>query len=70
MKLGIFLTDFSKNIQMSNLMKIRSMGAELFHAYGRTDLQTDMIMLIVAFRNFVNVPKKTKTYGIGIPYHK
>ena len=34
------------------------MGAELFHAYGRTDLQTGMITLIVAFRNFANVPKK------------
>jgi hypothetical protein len=33
----IFLTDFSKNIQMSNLMKIRSVEAELFHAYGPTD---------------------------------
>ena len=34
-------------------MKIRPVGAELFHADG----QTDMTKLIVAFRNFVNAPK-------------
>jgi hypothetical protein len=34
-------------------MKIRPVGAELFHADG----QTDMTKLIVAFRNFANAPK-------------
>ena len=34
-------------------MKIRPLGAELFHADG----QTDMTKLIAAFRNFVNAPK-------------
>ena len=34
-------------------MKIRPVGAELFHADGRTD----MTGLTVAFRNFVNAPK-------------
>jgi hypothetical protein len=38
---------------MSNLMKIRPLGAELFHADG----QTDMTKLIVAFRNFAKAPK-------------
>jgi len=38
-------------------MKIRPVGAELFHADGRTDGQTDMTKPIVAFRNFLNVPK-------------
>ena len=33
--------------------KIRPLGAELFHAGGRTD----MTQLIVAFRNFANEPK-------------
>jgi len=37
-------------------MKIRPMGAELFHADGRTD----MTKLIAAFHNFANAPKKTK----------
>jgi hypothetical protein len=36
-----FLDRFSKNTQMSNLMKIRRVGAELFHADGQTDGQTD-----------------------------
>jgi hypothetical protein len=42
-------------------MKIRALGAELFHANGQTDrqtaLQTDVAKLIVAFRNFTNAPK-------------
>jgi UDP-galactopyranose mutase len=38
-------------------MKIRPVGAELFHA----DRHTDMT-LIIAFREFANVPKK------GTPY--
>jgi len=37
-------------------MKIRSVGAELFHVDGRTDLRRDMTKLIVAFRNFANAP--------------
>jgi hypothetical protein len=37
-----------------------SVGVELFHAnrHGRTDGRKDMTKLIVAFRNFANVPKK------------
>ena len=34
-------------------MKIRPVGAELFHANGWTDITK----VIVAFRNFVNAPK-------------
>jgi len=32
-----FLDRFSKNTQISNFVKIRSVGAELIHADGRTD---------------------------------
>ena len=32
------------------------MGAELFHAHGRKDRRTDMMKIIVAFRNFANTP--------------
>jgi len=39
---------------MSNFMKIRPLGAELFHA---DDRRADMTKLIIAFRNFVNAPK-------------
>jgi hypothetical protein len=35
------------------LKKIRPVGAELFHADGRTDIPN----LIVAFRKFANAPK-------------
>ena len=37
-----------KNIKLSNFMKIHPVGAEVFHAYG----QTDMTKLVVTFRNF------------------
>ena len=35
-------------------MNIRPVGAELFHVDGRTD----MTVLIIAFRDFANGPKK------------
>jgi hypothetical protein len=41
-------------------MKIRPLGAELSHANGQKDRQTDTTKLIVAFRNFANAPKKAK----------
>jgi hypothetical protein len=48
-----FLENFSENNRILNLMKIRPLGAELFHADG----QTDMMNLTVAFRDFGNPPK-------------
>jgi hypothetical protein len=47
---------FSKNTQIRNLIKVRTMGSELLHAEG----QKDMTKLIVAFRNFSNAPKNGK----------
>jgi hypothetical protein len=44
---------FSKNHQISHFMKIRPVGAELFHVDG----QTDVTKVIVAFRSFANTPK-------------
>jgi len=38
-------------------MKIRPVGAELFHAGGRTDGRTDKTKLTVVFRNFANAPR-------------
>jgi len=38
-------------------MKIRPVGAELFHTDGRMDRRTDMTKLIAVFRNFANAPK-------------
>ena len=55
----IFSTDFRKNPQISNFMKIRPVGAEIFHAEGRTD----MTKLKVAFRNFANAPKNSDYFS-------
>ena len=43
-----FLRRFSKNNQTSNLMKIRPVGAKLFHTEGRAD----MMKITVAFLQF------------------
>ena len=46
-------------------MKIRPMGAELIHADGQTDGrtngQTDIKKLVVAFRKFAKAPNETLT---------
>jgi len=46
-----FLDIFSKNTQISNLMKIRLVAAEMFHAYVLTGEVNSR------FRNFSNVLK-------------
>jgi hypothetical protein len=51
----IFWTDFRKS-QISNFIKIRPVGAELFRAVGRTERWRDMTRLIVAFRSCANAP--------------
>ena len=48
-----FFGRFSKNYQISNVTKIRTMGAETVCTDGRTD----MTKLIVAYGNFVNASK-------------
>jgi len=52
-----FLDRISKNSEISNLIKIRLVGAELFRADGRTDGQTEMTKERVAFRSFANTPE-------------
>jgi hypothetical protein len=49
---------------MSNFIKIRPVGAE-FHAGGRTDRQTDITKLIVAFRDFANAPNNVRAFFTG-----
>jgi len=44
-------------------MKIRPVGAELFHANRRTD----MTKLIVTFRNFANAPKNWTEVNVKYP---
>jgi len=48
----IFSTNVKKT-EISNFMKIRPVGAKLFHADGRTD----MTKLITVFRNSANAPE-------------
>jgi len=50
-----FLNIFSKNTQISDLMKVRPMGAELFNTDGQMETNDEVT---VAFRNFANAPKK------------
>ena len=52
-----FLNIFSKNTQISNFTKIRTVGADLFHADERSDRRTDVTELIVAIRNSATAPK-------------
>ena len=49
----ILKTNFRKNIQISNFMKIRPVGAELSQADG----QTDMTKIMTALHNIANEPK-------------
>jgi len=44
---------------ISNLMKIRPVGAEVFHADGRTD----MTKQVVAFCNFSKAPKNIRRHN-------
>ena len=48
-----FLDSFFENTQISDLVKILPVGAELLHADG----QIDMPKVIVAFRNFARASK-------------
>jgi hypothetical protein len=48
-----FSRQIFKKSQTSNFIKIRPVGAELFHA----DRRADMTKLIVAFRNLAKAPK-------------
>ena len=57
-----FFDRFSKNTQISNFMKIRPVGGELFHADG----QIDMTKVIVVFRNFANAPKVLHAYPVEL----
>jgi hypothetical protein len=57
-KLEYFQTDFLDS-QMSNFIKIRPVGAQLFHAEG----QTDTTNRSAAFRNFANCHKYRATKG-------
>ena len=60
MRLEFFWQFFEKYSNI-NFKKIISVGDELFHADG----QTDMTKLTVAFRNFANAPKNCMLYTLS-----
>ena len=56
-----FCDSFSNTTHISNFIRIRPVGVELFRvnrrADGRTEGRTDMTKLMVAFHNFAKAPK-------------
>jgi len=65
MKLEFSWQKIKKNAQTSTFMNIRQVGAQLFHVDRRPDEWTDMMMLTVTFRYFVNVPKNYYMVAAG-----
>ena len=68
--------EFSRSTEISNFMKIRPVGAELFREDGRTYGHTDMTKRIVACRKFANLPEtqhsainKSAESVMKIPFH-
>jgi hypothetical protein len=59
-----FLDRVSKNIRISNFMKIHPGEAKLFEAGKQTDRQTDMTKLTIAFHNFSNAPNNNCVLNI------
>ena len=59
---GNFFDRFSKNTRISNFMKIRSAGGELFQSDG----QTDMKKLTVTFRDFTETLKMSLVFILEI----
>jgi len=43
-------------------MKIRPVEVDFFHAEWQIDGRTDMTMLIVAYRDFANAPKREQSF--------
>jgi hypothetical protein len=58
MKLEFSLDRFSIYTRIQTFMKIRTVGADLFHVDGHTNRQTVRMKPRVAFRNFTKAPKK------------
>jgi hypothetical protein len=52
-----------KSTRVPNFMRNRPVEAQLFHADGGTDGQTDMTTLTFAFRIFANVRKNGNTHS-------
>ena len=59
-EIWLLSTDLKKNTQILNLMKIRPVWGELFHADGRAEGRTNMMKLMLAFRNFAKASQHLK----------
>jgi hypothetical protein len=59
MKLEVSRQILEKTFTYQTFIKIRPVEAELFHEDVQIEEQTDLIKLIVAFRNFANAPKNS-----------
>jgi len=57
-----------ENIEISNFKPVLLLGGESFHANGGTNRRTDIKKYVVAFSNFVNVPRSFMK--ICLPYSK
>jgi len=53
-----FLGRYSKHVRIIILVKIRPVGAELYHADLQPARQTGITNIIVAFRNFAKAPEE------------
>jgi len=53
---------FPKMLRLSNVTKIRLLGAEFLNAGGRTGGETYMTKLIVDFRDFATCLRRNKFY--------
>ena len=66
-KTCIISKDFSKNTQIPNFIKIRPVGAELFHAEGKTDRHYKSNGWL--FPNFANSPNNNNIEIKYFPYY-
>jgi hypothetical protein len=60
----IFSIDFRKSWRI-NFYENPPVGAESFHADGRTDGHTDMMELAVVFRNFADAPNNQLQFQLS-----
>ena len=67
-KVLVIFVKFSENTQISNFMKIRPVGVDLFDTdEGQTDSEIGRhVKLIAAFRSFANVPERYKIFVLKV----
>jgi hypothetical protein len=60
-----FFRQCFENTQIQNFMKIHRVGSEWFHADG----QSNMMKVVVAFRNFAKTPRKFSHILLNVIEH-